>query len=72
MRVFLRLLTLTALTAILAACASGGIVGRDGNASGGSVSVGPINADVTPCVNMPGASSRDCKTQASGSSGTSK
>lgn len=44
-------------------CATGGTAMGNGNAGGGNVSVGPINADVTPCVNMPGASSGNCKTE---------
>jgi hypothetical protein len=33
----------------------------NGCATGGSVEVGDV--DVSPCVNLPGASSRDCKTK---------
>jgi len=45
-------------------CANGGTAMGNGNAGGGNVSIGPMNADVTPCVNMPGASSGNCKTEA--------
>jgi hypothetical protein len=61
-----------AVVASFAGCATGGTVAGNGNATGGNVSVGPINADVTPCINLPGSTSRDCKTQGNGSSGGAK
>lgn len=39
------------------ACATGGTVGGDGTATGGSVNV----RDITTCLDMPGAASEDCK-----------
>nr|WP_315465318.1 hypothetical protein [uncultured Rhodoferax sp.] len=58
----------------LGACAIGGTVGGNGTAGGGNVNVGPINADVTPCVNLPGSTSGNCKNQGNsqGSGGTQK
>jgi hypothetical protein len=39
-------------------CATGGHVEGDGIATGGQVELGDI--DISPCVNLPGASTREC------------
>lgn len=54
------------LALTLVACATGETAGGDGNAGRGNVSVGPTNAGVTPCVNMPGSTSGDCQIQGDG------
>ncbi len=45
---------------VIYGCATGGKVGGDGTATGGTVEVGDI--DVSPCVNLTGSTSTgDCK-----------
>lgn len=62
----LKIIVAAFISVWLSGCATGGSVAGNGTASGGSVNVGPINADITPCVNMPGATSGNCKNQGNG------